>query len=198
MGSRWELCHVACSPGGGRGVSRLCHTLIRVYTVRIKQNKLSPAFFFFFSKVNSRPLILSKCYWSKLLLQMSFQFVFYTPFLNICSECIECLSLQYQQLPTTTHWRHFISLVRTSRFVASGASSGGDSCATAGESGASNKLTHRHLPHYGDIRHRHAAQRKSLLAPHTCSTMNWYPDDLALSTAFEHIQISPVSEGFHI
>jgi len=33
MGSRWELRHLAGSPGGGGGVSRLCHTLIRVNTV---------------------------------------------------------------------------------------------------------------------------------------------------------------------
>jgi hypothetical protein len=33
MGSRWELCHLTGSPGGGGGVSRLCHTLIRVNTV---------------------------------------------------------------------------------------------------------------------------------------------------------------------
>jgi len=32
MGSRWELRHLAGSPGGG-GVVRLCHTLIRVNTV---------------------------------------------------------------------------------------------------------------------------------------------------------------------
>jgi hypothetical protein len=32
MGSRWELRHLAGSPGG-EGVSRLCHTLIRVNTV---------------------------------------------------------------------------------------------------------------------------------------------------------------------
>ena len=39
MGSRWELRHLAGSAGGGGGVSRLCHTLIRVNTVCIKQNK---------------------------------------------------------------------------------------------------------------------------------------------------------------
>jgi hypothetical protein len=33
MGSRWELRHLAGSPGGGRDVYRLCHTLIRVNTV---------------------------------------------------------------------------------------------------------------------------------------------------------------------
>ena len=33
MGSRWELRHLTGSPGGGGGVSRLCHTLIRVNTV---------------------------------------------------------------------------------------------------------------------------------------------------------------------
>jgi len=33
MGSRWELRHLAGSPGGGGGVFRLCHTLIRVNTV---------------------------------------------------------------------------------------------------------------------------------------------------------------------
>jgi len=32
MGSRWELRHLAGSPGGG-GVFRLCHTLVRVNTV---------------------------------------------------------------------------------------------------------------------------------------------------------------------
>ena len=33
MGSRWELRHLAGSPGGGGVVFRLCHTLIRVNTV---------------------------------------------------------------------------------------------------------------------------------------------------------------------
>jgi len=33
MGSRWELRHLAGSPGGGGGVFKLCHTLIRVNTV---------------------------------------------------------------------------------------------------------------------------------------------------------------------
>ena len=33
MGSRWELRHIAGSPGGGGVVSRLCHTLNRVNTV---------------------------------------------------------------------------------------------------------------------------------------------------------------------
>jgi len=33
MGSRWELRHLTGSHGGGGGVSRLCHSLIRVNTV---------------------------------------------------------------------------------------------------------------------------------------------------------------------
>ena len=33
VGSRWELRHLAGSPGGGGGVFKLCHTLIRVNTV---------------------------------------------------------------------------------------------------------------------------------------------------------------------
>jgi len=32
-GSGWELRHLAGSPGGGGGVIRLCHTLVRVNTV---------------------------------------------------------------------------------------------------------------------------------------------------------------------
>jgi len=37
MGRSSELHHLTGSPGGGGVVSRLCHTLIRVNTVRIKQ-----------------------------------------------------------------------------------------------------------------------------------------------------------------
>ena len=42
MGSRWELRHLAGSPGGGGSVFRLCHTLIRVNTgMKQKQNTTS-------------------------------------------------------------------------------------------------------------------------------------------------------------
>ena len=95
--------------------------------------------------------------------------------------------------------RHFFSLLRTSCLVVTGASSGGASCATAGDSAAATLITPGHLQRYGDFRHRKSLTAKNfLLAPHTVIPINWYSDQLALATPFEHIQISLFTKGFRI
>jgi hypothetical protein len=68
---------------------------------------------------------------------------------------------------------------------------------SSGDSGAATWIIPDHLPHYGDFRHRNTSRRK-FLAPHTGIPINWYSDQLALGTPFEHIQISPFTKGFHI